>query len=57
MIVDSSFGLAVDDVLTVAGKEYPVSAVIDAATGAAVFADIGTGQVLLGVGPDVISYV
>ncbi|MCZ6709858.1 MAG: ABC transporter permease [Gammaproteobacteria bacterium] len=57
VIVDSSFGLAVDDVLTVAGRKYPVSAVIDAGIGAAVFADIGTGQELLGVGPDVISYV
>jgi putative ABC transport system permease protein len=57
VVVDSSFGLASGDVLTVGGKKYPVTAVVDGGIGAAVFADIGTGQILLGVGPEVISYV
>lgn len=57
VVVDSSFGLAADDILTIGGREYRVTAVVNAGTGAAVFADIGTGQVLLGVGPEVISYV
>jgi len=57
VIVDASFGLATDDVVTVAGKNYTVVGVINAEVGAALFADIGTGQALLDVGPDVISYV
>lgn len=57
IIVDASLGLAADDVLTLGEKDYTVAGVVDAGVGPALFADIGTGQALLGVGPEALSYV